>query len=144
VYQDRATGATFRGPFEMVNAYLARLSEGEPEPVVLDPNGYAQLRRGLAVVGINVLEEHGVLMLLAPVGPVPNEQREAFYRRLLEASFLATADAAFAIDHKNDVVYVRALRRLSGLDYEELFDLVRSVAKVAEGFVASMGAAAEP
>jgi hypothetical protein len=134
LYQDRATGAVFRTPFEMVDAYLARLSAEEASPVRLDANGYAQLRRGQAVVGINVLEEQGVLMLLAPIGPVPAEGREAYYRRLLEASFLATADAAFAIDGTNDQVYVRALRRLSGLDYEELADLVRSVSKVAGAF----------
>ena len=46
---------------------------------------------------INVLEDHGVLLFLAPIMPVPITGRETFYRRLLELSFLTTADSAFAI-----------------------------------------------
>jgi hypothetical protein len=64
--------------------------------------------------------------------PVPIIGRETFYRRLLELSFLATSDAAFSIDAQKDEVYVRALRRLSGLDYEEFEDLLDTVGKVAD------------
>jgi hypothetical protein len=73
-------------------------------------------------------------MILAPMFDVPASPkggREALYRRLLELSFLQTADAAFAIDSKSDVVYARALRRLSGLDYEEFEDLMTTVGEVA-------------
>ena len=73
-----------------------------------------------------------LLMMLAPIMEVPVVGREMFYRRLLELSFLATSDAAFAIDGKNNEVYVRALRRLSGLDYEEFEDLLQTVAQVAD------------
>ena len=63
---------------------------------------------------------------------VPKAKREALYRKLLEASFISTSDAAFAIDQQKEEVYVRALRRLSGLDYEELVDLVATVAEVSD------------
>lgn len=98
----------------------------------LDENGYTQTRKGSATIGVNVLDDHGVLLLVAPVMSVPETQREAFYRRLLELSFLTTADASFAIDAAKDEVYVRALRRLSGLDYEEFEDLLETVGRVAD------------
>lgn len=133
VYVDRETGTRYENAFEMVDAYLARFAERAGVDVApLDPTGYTQIKRGSAYIGVNVLEENGVLMLLAPVIEVPPLGREVFYRRLLELSFLATSDAAFAIDGKKDVVYVRALRRLSGLDYEELEDLLQTVGHVAD------------
>jgi hypothetical protein len=52
--------------------------------------------------------------------------------RLVELSFLTTSDAAFSIDSQKDEVFVRALRRLSGLDYEEFEDLLDTVGKVAD------------
>ena len=155
VYADRETGANYRNAFEMVNAYIARFCE-RPRPGLhsgpavdgsrgpsseaassmqippLDGTGYTQGKRGSAHIGINVLEDNGVLMMLAPIMEVPVVGREMFYRRLLELSFLATSDAAFAIDGKNNEVYVRALRRLSGLDYEEFEDLLQTVAQVAD------------
>jgi hypothetical protein len=117
----------------MVNAYLKRFADRAGttlEP--LDESGYTQIRKGSASVGVNVLGDHGVLLFLAPLMPVPLTGRETFYRRLLELSFLATSDAAFSIDAQKDEVYVRALRRLSGLDYEEFEDLLDTVGKVAD------------
>lgn len=127
IYADRASGKTFPNAFAMVDDYLARL--GLPP---LDENGYAMARQGSASIAVNVLDDHGVLLLLAPVMPVPKEGREVFYRRLLELSFLSTADAAFAIDAAKDLVFVRALRRLSGLEFEEFDVLLGAVGKVAD------------
>jgi hypothetical protein len=133
VYADRASGETFPDARSMINAYLVRFGEragSKLEP--LDTGGYTLVRKGSASVGINVLEDHGVLLFVAPVMPVPQTGRETFYRRVLELSFLTTSDAAFAVDsHRNEVV-VRALRRLSGLDYEEFEDLLETVGKVAD------------
>lgn len=132
-YTDRTTGETFTDARQMVNAYLKRFAERagtKLEP--LDESGYTQIRKGSASVGVNVLGDHGVLLFLAPLMPVPIIGRETFYRRLLELSFLATSDAAFSIDAQKDEVYVRALRRLSGLDYEEFEDLLDTVGKVAD------------
>lgn len=133
VYADRATGQVFSDARAMVNAYLNRFAERAGATIdPLDDNGYTQARKGSVSIGINVMEDHGVLLFMAPVMPVPDQKREAFYRRLLELSFLNTADAAFAIDAQRDEVFVRALRRLSGLDYEEFEDLLATVGKVAD------------
>lgn len=132
-YSDRATGETFPDAYAMVNAYLARLEVKTGTPLQpLDENGYTMARKGSANIAVNVLDEHGVLLLLAPVMSVPKTGREAFYRRLLELSFLTTADASFAIDAAKDEVFVRALRRLSGLDYEEFEVLLETVGRVAD------------
>jgi hypothetical protein len=133
VYADRATGQTFGDARAMVNAYLARFAaRAEMPSPSLDDSGYVQVRDGSATVGLNVLEDHGVLLLIAPIMKVPATRREELYRRLLELSFLTTSDAAFAIDAQKDEVFVRALRRLSGLDYEEFEDLLDTVGKVAD------------
>lgn len=120
----------------MVNAYIARFGERSERSVpALDESGYTQVRKGSASVGVNVLEDHGVLLILSPVlevPKIPQARREDLYRKLLELSFLSTADASFAIDAQKDEVYVRALRRLSGLDYEEFEDLLATVARVAD------------
>jgi hypothetical protein len=133
VYADRATGQVFADARTMVNAYLQRFAERSSLTIdPLDDHGYTQARKGSASVGINVLEDHGVLLFMAPVMPVPKDRKEVFYRRLLELSFLTTSDAAFAIDKERDEVFVRALRRLSGLDYEEFEDLLETVGKVTD------------
>ncbi len=117
----------------MVDAYLARFSERSALPLsALDAQGFTQTRKGSAVIGVSVLEDHGVLLLMSPVMAIPVQRREEFYRRLLELSCLATADAAFAIDAAKEEVFVRALRRLSGLDYEEFEDLLHTVGRVAD------------
>ncbi len=132
-YSDRTTGETFPDAFAMVDAYLARFSEQAGTPLSpLDEHGYTLARKGSASIAVNVLDEHGVLLLLAPVMTVPKTGREALYRRLLELSFLTTADASFAIDAAKDEVFVRALRRLSGLDYEEFEVLLETVGRVAD------------
>ncbi len=132
-YEDRNTGTVYTNAFEMVNAYITRYAESLRSPIEpLDATGYTQIKRGSAYVGINVLEENGVLMFLAPIMEIPFAGRERLYRKLLELSFLQTSDAAFAIDGKKDVVYVRALRRISGLDYEEFEDLLQTVSAVAD------------
>lgn len=116
-----------------INEFIHRF--GQERGLVLDPlneHGYSEIARGSAVVRINVVEEHGVLLLISPVMRVPERNTEAFYRRLLELSFLATSDAAFAIDKKTDMVYLRILRRLDGMDYDEFEDMLHTIATVAD------------
>lgn len=136
IYADRNSGENFADATTMVNSYLARFASRASLPDAsaarLDEGGYAQVPRGSALIGINVLEERGVLMIFAPVMPVPVTGREALYRRLLELSFVATSDAGFAINTSRDEVVVRALRRLSALDYEEFEDLLATVGEVAD------------
>lgn len=132
-YDDRTTGQRFSSATAMVDAYLTRFAQRSGyELKPLDEHGYTQMRKGSASIGVNVLDDHGVLLLIAPVMPVPKQGREALYRRLLELSFLTTADASFAIDAAKEEVFVRALRRLSGLDYEEFEDLLDTVGRVAD------------
>jgi hypothetical protein len=133
IYADRASAETFPDARAMVNAYLTRFGERAGAKLdALDASGYTLVKKGSASVGINVLEDHGVLLFVAPVMPVPMAGQERLYRRLLELSFLTTSDAAFAVDADRQEVVVRALRRLSGLDYEEFEDLLETVGKVAD------------
>jgi hypothetical protein len=135
IYVDRGSGTTFSDARAMINAYLARFGERAGTKLgPLDGSGYTLVSKGSASVGINVLEDHGVLLFVAPIMKVPIVGREALYRRLLELSFLATSDGAFAIDAQRDEVVVRALRRLSGLDYEEFEDLLDTVGTVADSW----------
>ena len=118
---------------QRINEFVQRF--GKDRDLELDPlneQGYTQIARGSATVRINVIDEHGVLLLISPVMPVPERNTEAFYRRLLELSFLATSDAAFAIDKKTGMAYLRILRRLEGLDYDEFEDLLQTIAAVAD------------
>lgn len=132
-YEDRPSGRVYRDATEMVNDYLRRFSAAIDVKIdPLDEDGYAEVLRGSAQVGINVLEDHGILLLLSRIMDVPKEGREEFYRRLLELNFLVTSDAAFAIDRDRSAVYLRAHRRLGGLDFEEFDDLLRTVAAVAD------------
>jgi len=140
IYADRSTGENFADATSMVTAYLAKYAQraalknptGAASVPKLDDTGYAQVHRGSVTIGVNVLEEQGVLMIFAPVMPVPVTGREVFYRRLLELSFVGTSDAAFAINAAQDEVVVRSLRRLSSLDYEEFEDLLTTVGEVAD------------
>ena len=124
----------------MIDAYLARFAErakladdaGARVTPKLDESGYAQVQRGSATIGVNVLTDQGVLMVFSPIMAVPVTGREAFYRRLLELSFVTTSDAAFAINAAQDEVVVRCLRRLSALDYEEFEDILATVGEVAD------------
>jgi hypothetical protein len=119
----------------MVNAYLSRFAARAAMALdELDETGSVQVRSGSAIVNVSVLEDVGVLLFLAPIMPLPKSNREALYRRLLETSYLLTSDAAFAIDAAKDEVTVRALRRLSGLDYEEFEDLLDTVGRVADAW----------
>jgi hypothetical protein len=118
---------------DRINEFIDRF--GKDRDLQLDPlnaEGFTQIARGSATVRINVVEEHGVLLLISPVMRVPERNTEAFYRRLLELSFLATSDAAFAVDKKSDMVYLRILRRLEGMDYEEFEDMLHTIASVAD------------
>jgi hypothetical protein len=140
IYADKSSGERYDSAIAMIDAYLARFAaraslKDEAGAAVLpklDESGYAQVQRGSATIGVNVLDEQGVLMVFSPVMTIPVTGREAFYRRLLELSFVTTSDAAFAINAPQDEVVVRCLRRLSALDYEEFEDIVATVGEVAD------------
>lgn len=116
-----------------MNEFLQKF--GKERDLELDPlstDGVSEIARGSATVRIHLLAESDVLVLLAPIMKVPSRDVEAFYRRLLELSFLTTGDAAFAIDKKTDTVYLRILRSAAGLDYAEFEELLETIATVAD------------
>ena len=118
---------------DTINRYIERF--GRERDLHLEPlsgQGVSQVQRGSAVVSIHVVPEQGVLMLMSRVMPAPAHGGEALFRRLLELSFLATGDAAFAISPRTGDIFLRCLRRLEGLDYEEFEDLVQTIATVAD------------
>ncbi len=97
----------------------------------LDDNGVGSIQRGSAVVTIHVLADKNVLLLLSRIAKQPALD-EAKARRLLAASFLETGDAAFALHPQTSDLYLRILRGLDGLDYEEFEDIVHSIAQAAD------------
>jgi hypothetical protein len=120
---------------DTVNEYLKRFGDQVNVSFdALDEDGYTSVQRGSATIGINVLEEQRVLMFLSPMMPVPAQGQSDLYRKLLELNFLATSDAAFAIDKEKNIIYLRALRGLEGLDFEEFVDMLDTVASIADAW----------
>ncbi len=118
---------------ELVQDYIQRFSELIGVPIdPLDADGFTQVARGSATVGINVVEQKGFILFLAPIMEVPAARREEFFRQLLELNYLETEDGAFAIDKSSGRVYLRALRPLENLDWDEFVDLLDTIARVAD------------
>jgi hypothetical protein len=97
----------------------------------LSDDGVGSIQRGSAVVTIHVLADRNVLLLLAKVAATPVLDA-AKSKRLLTASFVETGDAAFALHPQTGDLYLRILRGLDGLDYEEFEDTVHSIAQTAD------------
>lgn len=97
----------------------------------LSEEGVGSIQRGSAVVSIHVLADKEVLLVLSKVAAAPALDL-AKAKRLLEASFVETGDAAFALDPKTGDLYLRIFRGLAGLDYEEFEDLVHTLARAAD------------
>lgn len=119
-------------PIDMINDYIRRFGRSvDADLHPLDATGYTDVRHGSLVIGINAFVEKGVLLILVRMCKVPDAHPEALYRRLLELNFLATRACSFAIDAQRQLVYLRAMRPLDGLDYEEFVDLLKTAAAVA-------------
>ena len=138
-FVDIETGANYGTARELIDAYIAKFSTkvseatgGAVEFDPLDADGYTSVSRGSATIGINVIEEQGVLLFLSRIMKVPQENRLEFFRKLLELNYLATSDGAFALERETDTVCLRALRSIAGLDYEEFEDMLHTVASIAD------------
>ena len=138
-YVDRDTGQSFPDARGLINEYIERFSRKVSDAAgtdikfdPLDADGYSSVTRGSATIGINVMEEQGLLLFLSRIMTVPAQNRAELYRRLLELNYLATSDGAFAIEKESETVYLRALRSLVGLDYDEFEDMLHTVATVAD------------
>lgn len=119
-------------PTARVAQFLERF--GRDRNLTLPPlseDGVGSIQRGSAVVTIHVLADKDVLLVLSKVAAAPALDA-ARARRLLAASFVETGDAAFALHPQTGDLYLRILRGLSGLDYEEFEDLVHSIARAAD------------
>jgi hypothetical protein len=99
----------------------------------MDKDGVGSIQRGSAVVTIHVLDDKGVLLLLSRVATQPKLDG-ARATKLLQASFLETGDAAFALHPQTGDLYLRVLRGLDGLDYEEFEEMVDSIARTADSW----------
>jgi hypothetical protein len=118
---------------DRVNDYLARFGAMVGASIApLDAEGYTQIVRGSATIGINVLADKGFLLLLSPMMDTPPRNQAELYRVLLELNYLRTEDAAFAIDRETGRVYLRALRALDLLGFDEFCELLDTVARVAD------------
>ena len=116
-----------------VGQYLERFAkERDLALPPLGPDGVARIQRGSAIVSLHVLADQGVILLLARVADAPRDDDSELLRQLLTASFTATGDAAFALHPESGEVYLRILRSVDGLDYEELEDLLHTIATVAD------------
>jgi hypothetical protein len=127
------TSAEGAEPLARIAQFLDRF--GRDRDLVLPPlgaDGVGVVQRGSAVVSIHVLADKGVLLVLSKVADAVAAGDEATLRRLLEASFTATGDAAFALHPKTGEVYLRILRGLDGLDYAEFEDMLHTIATVAD------------
>jgi Tir chaperone protein (CesT) family len=124
---------------EDVVDHRARIAEyfdrfGRERNLTLPPlsdDGVGSIQRGTAVVTIHVLVDKNVLLLLSRVAQQPTLD-ETRARKLLAASFTDTGDAAFALHPKTGDLYLRILRGLDGLDYDEFEDIVHSIAQTAD------------
>lgn len=139
IYFDRDTGKGHRTACSLIDAYIARFSNRVSAATgnsvsfnPLDADGYSFVVRGSATVGINVIEKHGILLLLSRIMTVPKENRSEFFKKLLELNYTVSSNAAFALDSQTDTIYLRAARSIAGLDYEEFEELLHSVATVAD------------
>jgi hypothetical protein len=125
-------GTKLHDPKERVGEFLVRFGRDRNVDLPpLSPEGVGSIQRGTAVVSIHVLVEKNVLLLLSKVADAPTLDAPKA-RRLLSLSFLETSDAAFALHPETGDLYLRILRGLDGLDYEEFEDLVHSIAKTAD------------
>jgi len=129
---------------ERVNEYLCRFGEAvgaDLQP--LDADGHTNVRHGSIVIGINVIVERNVMLILVRMGSLAgltssSTDSAQLYRRLLELNFLATRMCCFAIDERRERLYLRAMRPLDNLEYEEFADLLETVAAVAEAMRAKV------
>ena len=125
-------GTRMNDPKARVAELLARFAR--ERNLTLPPlaeDGTGSIQRGSAVVTIHVLADRGVLLLLSKVAAAPALTADQA-KRLLTLSFVETKDAAFALHPQTGDLYLRILRGLEGLDYEEFEDIVHSIAQTAD------------
>lgn len=122
----------YPGPIERVNAFIQRF--GDAVSVALDPldeDGFTEIRYGELIVGINAHADRDVLLFLVCMGDLPDRPDARLFQHLLELNFLATGPCAFAIDERSQRLFLRAMRPIEGLQYEEFASLLQTVGQLA-------------
>lgn len=116
----------------MVEAYFQRRGLVPADHTLNDANGFGWwLVEGSAKVFILIQDgqQGAILRITAPLVHLPDQNREQFYRRLLDLNGTLSSRALSTHD---DVVLVVTQRPAFGLVQEELDDLVWHVAYVAD------------
>jgi len=115
---------------KMINDYLWRFNRLGP----LNDQGFCEVTKGTARIGINVLPDENYLILRSGFMRIPKENPLPFFRKLLVLNFRDTLDAFFSIDDERDMVFVNLRRPLEGLDYEEFARSLIIVAEVSDQY----------
>lgn len=138
-YEDKDTQEVFSSAKDLVNFYISKFSKEVSKAAgvdvkfdALDDDGHTSVSRGSATIGINVIEEQGILLFLARIMKVPPENQLSLFQELLELNYLATGDSSFALEKATNTLCLRAHRSIQGLDYSEFEDLLHTVASVAD------------
>lgn len=116
----------------MVEAYFRKRGLDPAEHALTDAQGYGWwLTEGSAKVYVFVqVSQHGaVLRITSPLVFLPDSNREAMYRKLLD---LNSSLSSCALSTHDNIVLVVAQRPIFGMVQEELDDLVWHVAYVAD------------
>ncbi len=116
----------------MVEAYFQRRGLHPADHMLTDASGLGWwLMEGSAKIFVFVQDgpQGAILRLTAPLVQIPAENRELFYRRLLD---LNGTLSSCALSTHEELVLVVAQRPTFGLVQEELDDLVWHVAYVAD------------
>lgn len=116
----------------MVEQYFRRRGLEPEDHALRDAQGYGWwLTEGSAKIYVFVqVSQHGaVLRITSPLVFLPDSNREAFYRKLLD---LNSSLSSCALSTHDNIVLVVAQRPTFGLIQEELDDLVWHVAYVAD------------
>jgi len=128
----KATKGTVEEVADMIESYFRKRELGPNEQQLPGAEGYGWwLQEGSAKVYIFVQDTPtgAVLRITSPIVTVPTNNRETFYRKLLDIN---TNLSSCALATHEDVVLVVVQRPAMALDQEELDTMVWNIAFVAD------------
>ena len=117
-------------------------SQPSPEAIALGSETEAKVKRfspGFNPGWLVLPSTVWLLLFLVRMGDLPASPDPGLYRELLKLNLLATGDCSFAIDEERNGIYLRAMRTLAALDFEEFEDLLQTIVSVAETMEERLG-----
>lgn len=107
--------------------------ELEISGLALDEHGYACLFFDETAVNLEV-DENGLLFLYTNIGTIPKQDREGFYRILLEANyfFQSTGGATIGIDEAEGIVLLIMQTRSQALEYEDFRQMLENFINITD------------